>query len=46
MGQTETVTVLFTDLVGSTELASRLGHDTYEVLRREHFASLRTAAPK
>jgi len=44
MGQTETVTVLFTDLVGSTELASRLGHDTYEVLRREHFASLRTAA--
>ncbi|HWQ28903.1 MAG TPA: adenylate/guanylate cyclase domain-containing protein, partial [Dehalococcoidia bacterium] len=44
MARTETVTVAFTDLVGSTELASRLGHDAYEALRREHFAALRTAA--
>lgn len=43
MARTETVTVVFTDLVGSTELASRLGHDRYEALRHEHFAALRTA---
>ena len=30
MARTETVTVVFTDLVGSTELANRLGHDAYE----------------
>ena len=34
---TESVTVLFTDLVGSTQLISRLGEDHAEVLRREHF---------
>ena len=33
MARTETVTVVFTDLVGSTELASRLGHDAYEPYR-------------
>ena len=43
MARTETVTVVFTDLVGSTELASRLGHDAYEGLRHEHFTALRTA---
>lgn len=43
MARTETVTVLFTDLVGSTELASRLGHDAYETVRREHFGALRRA---
>ncbi len=42
MARTETVTVVFTDLVGSTELASRLGHDAYEALRHEHFTALRT----
>ena len=31
-----TATVLFTDLVGSTELRSRLGEDTAEELRRHH----------
>ena len=41
--RTETVTVAFTDLVGSTELASRLGHDAYERLRRSHFEGLRSA---
>src|SRR5438093_11696503 len=41
--RTETVTVLFTDIVGSTELASQLGHDQYEALRRDHFAALRAA---
>ena len=41
MARTETVTVVFTDLVGSTELASRLGHDAYEALRHAHFTALR-----
>jgi class 3 adenylate cyclase len=40
---TETVTVLFTDLVGSTELLSRLGEETADDLRREHFRLLRAA---
>lgn len=46
MVRTETVTVAFTDVVGSTELASRLGHDTYESLRRSHFEALRSAVAK
>jgi class 3 adenylate cyclase len=41
MARTETVTVVFSDLVGSTELAGRLGHDAYELLRQEHFAACR-----
>lgn len=40
---TDTITVLFTDLVGSTELLSRVGPDRAEELRREHFAVLRDA---
>jgi class 3 adenylate cyclase/tetratricopeptide (TPR) repeat protein len=40
---TETVAVLFTDLVGSTQLLSRVGEDRAEVLRREHFGILREA---
>jgi class 3 adenylate cyclase len=35
--------VLFTDLVGSTELLSRLGEAAYDDLRRAHFAALREA---
>src|SRR5215470_6398086 len=46
VARTETVTVVFTDLVGSTELASRLGHDAYEALRHQHFAALRSAVAK
>jgi class 3 adenylate cyclase/tetratricopeptide (TPR) repeat protein len=42
-GSVETVTVMFTDLVGSTELASRVGPDRAEELRVEHFALLREA---
>ncbi len=38
---TENITVLFTDLVGSTELASRLTPDAADTLRRSHFESLR-----
>ena len=38
-----TVTVLFTDLVGSTELADRLGPDAADALRHHHFAVLRDA---
>src|SRR5262245_60611669 len=40
---TETVTILFTDLVGSTELLSRVGEARADELRREHFGLLRTA---
>ncbi len=40
----ETVTLLFTDLVGSTELASRVGPGPADELRREHFALLRGGA--
>ncbi len=36
-----TATVLFTDLVGSTELMTRLGDLAYDELRAEHFARLR-----
>jgi class 3 adenylate cyclase len=32
-----TVTVLFSDLVGSTDLFTRVGEDEAEVLRREQF---------
>jgi class 3 adenylate cyclase len=38
-----TATVLFTDLVGSTELMTRLGDDAFDDLRAEHFARLREA---
>ncbi len=38
-----TVSVVFTDLVGSTALLSRVGEEHAEVLRREHFALLREA---
>jgi class 3 adenylate cyclase len=38
---TGVVTVMFTDLVQSTELAQRLGTEKAEVLRRSHFALLR-----
>ena len=40
---TENVTVLFTDMVGSTALASSLAPDAADELRREHFAILRQA---
>ncbi len=39
----ETVTILITDLVGSTGLASRLGPAAAEELRQEHFSVLRSA---
>ncbi|MBV8160795.1 MAG: AAA family ATPase, partial [Acidimicrobiia bacterium] len=34
------VTLLFTDIVGSTELLTRLGDDAYEAARRAHFGLL------
>jgi len=39
----ETVTVLFTDLVGSTELRQALGDDRADILRRAHDRLLRSA---
>jgi tetratricopeptide (TPR) repeat protein len=44
MSRTQTMTVVFTDLVGSTELAVRRGHDAYEAMRRAHFEALRLSA--
>jgi class 3 adenylate cyclase len=41
MSAVETVTVLITDLVGSTGLASRLGPVAADELRRDHFGVLR-----
>ena len=38
-----TATVLFTDLVGSTELLSRIGEEAFDHLRRSHFTQLRGA---
>ena len=40
---TENVTVLFTDIVGSTPLGSSLAPDAADGLRREHFSILRQA---
>jgi class 3 adenylate cyclase/tetratricopeptide (TPR) repeat protein len=42
-GATETVTVLMTDLVGSTAMADRVGPAAAEALRAEHFGLLRGA---
>jgi len=39
----KTIALLFTDLVGSTELASALGRARSDDLRREHFSDLRDA---
>jgi len=43
VASTENVTVLFTDLVGSTELASALTVEAGGELRRKHFSMLRQA---
>ena len=43
MPSVETVTVLTTDLVGSTGPASRIGRGAADELRDEHFALLRGA---
>jgi len=41
VGATALVAILFTDLVGSTEAASRLGEGGAETFRQTHFALLR-----
>jgi class 3 adenylate cyclase len=41
--RSEQVTIVFTDVVGSTELLDRLGDDAAHELRRRHFALLREA---
>jgi adenylate cyclase len=43
MASSETATFVFTDLVGSTALLSRVGEAAADELRREHFACLRAA---
>jgi class 3 adenylate cyclase len=43
MSSVETVTILITDLVGSTGLESRIGPGAADELRDEHFALLRGA---
>jgi class 3 adenylate cyclase len=39
----QTLSILFTDLVASTELAVRVGPDRADVIRARHFATLRDA---
>jgi class 3 adenylate cyclase len=43
LSKTQTVTVLFTDMVGSTELSSRLSPEAADQVRQRHFALLRQA---
>ena len=43
MSQSEHITVLFTDLVGSTELQSALAPRVADELRNRHFSALRQA---
>lgn len=43
MSETTVVTLLFTDLVGSTALSQRLGEDRAEDVRRQHTEALRGA---
>ncbi len=43
VGSPGVMTLLFTDLVGSTELLQRLGDDAAEELRRVHFSLVRRA---
>ena len=43
VGNVETVTILFTDLVGSTSLESQVGPARADELRNEHFTLLREA---
>ena len=38
--------IMFTDLVGWTELGERVGDDAADALRRDHFASVRAALSK
>ena len=40
---TENLAILFTDVVGSTELSQRLSPEVAEEVRREHFSILRQA---
>ncbi len=43
LASTTTVTIMFTDLVGSTALSSRLGPEAADELRQTHFGLLRSA---
>ena len=43
VAETLTVTMLFTDIVGSTELSARVGPDISDALRQNHFSLLRQA---
>ena len=43
MNSVQTVTILITDLVGSTALESRIGPAAADELRSEHFSLLRSA---
>jgi class 3 adenylate cyclase/tetratricopeptide (TPR) repeat protein len=43
MGESGLITILFTDLVGSTALAQEMGDEAADRLRRDHFEHLRRA---
>lgn len=46
MPGTQTVTIMFTDMVGSTELASRVGDDAADEIRRAYLGTLRHAVQR
>jgi DNA-binding NarL/FixJ family response regulator/class 3 adenylate cyclase len=46
MSAPQTVTILFTDMVGSTDLASRVGGEAADAIRRTHFGFLREAVAR
>lgn len=43
MGESGSITILFTDLVGSTTLAQELGDEAANRLRRDRFEQLKRA---
>lgn len=43
MASTRTLSILVTDLVGSTGMLTSVGHDEYESIRRRHLSDLRNA---
>lgn len=43
MSEAKTVTVLFTDMVGSTDLLARRGDERFDLVRRAHIGVLRDA---
>jgi class 3 adenylate cyclase/ubiquinone/menaquinone biosynthesis C-methylase UbiE len=46
VARTETITILFTDIVGSTDLLAAAGEAQFDTMRREHFEVIRSTLAK